>query len=194
MIDIPTYLIVYDVFSFTSAFILATTMMTAICSKQIYRGKGWYGMMSCWLVYALSYGLLVGRQIGPEPNFAHCFIQTIFIYAAPPLVAVGTLCFYLDFYLGSYWDPSRRRSLRPGIAYFLLSLPWLVHIAIDVEVIIMTVTSTADPVVVKIESNLYCHLQENSRPGLVNAAIVILSMVLLIPLEGTMLQSSFDRY
>ncbi|KAF5359740.1 hypothetical protein D9756_003441 [Leucocoprinus leucothites] len=56
-------------------------------------------------------------------------------------------------------------------------------LSIDVEVIIMTVTSTADPVVVKIESNLYCHLQENSRPGLVNAAIVILSMVLLIPLE-----------
>ncbi|KAJ3574195.1 hypothetical protein NP233_g1932 [Leucocoprinus birnbaumii] len=183
MASIPGYLVAYDVLSFTSALILAIMILTAICSQKVYRGKAWFGMMACWLVYALSYGLLVGKQIGPEPSFAHCFVQTMFIYAAPPLVAVGTLCFYLDFYLSSCWDPSRRRSLRPVAAYILLFLPWLVHIAIDVEVIIMTVTSTADPVVEKIESNLYCHLHENAHPGLVNAAIVILSMVMLIPLE-----------
>jgi len=139
--------------------------------------------MSCWLVYSLSYGLLVGKQIGTEPSFAHCSVQTVFIYAAPPLVAVGTLCFYLDFYLGSCWDPSRRRSLRPTIAWLLLALPWMVHIAIDIEVVIVAIQSNADPVVKRIESNLYCHLQDNSVPGLLNAAIVVLSMVLLIPLE-----------
>ncbi|KAF9445475.1 hypothetical protein P691DRAFT_266471 [Macrolepiota fuliginosa MF-IS2] len=190
MAGLPGYLIAYDVLSFASALLIALTILTVILSKQLYRGKGWFGLMSCWLVYSISYGLLVGRQIGAEPSFSHCFAQTVFIYAAPPLVGVGTLCFYLDFYLGSCWDPSRRCSLRPAISWLLLALPWMVHIAIDLEVVIVAVRSNADPVVERIESNLYCHLQDNSVPGMLNAALVVLSMVLLIPLEGIQLYRS----
>lgn len=65
------------------------------------------------------------------------------------------------------------------------------------------VRSEAKPVVERIQSNLYCHLHDNSLPcvsllyivarckpvsrGLMNAAVVILAMVLLIPLEGARL-------
>lgn len=85
MAGLPAYLIVYDILSFTSALVFAITILTVALSKQLYRGKGWFGMMSYWLVYALSYGLLVGKQTGPEPSFGHCLAQTLFIYAAPPL-------------------------------------------------------------------------------------------------------------
>lgn len=85
MASLPPYLIAYDILSFASALVIALTILTVVCSKQLERGKGWFGMMFYWLIYSLSYGLLVGKQTGTEPSFGHCFVQTMFIYAAPPL-------------------------------------------------------------------------------------------------------------
>jgi hypothetical protein len=85
MAGAPAYLIAYDVLSFASALILLITILTVVVSKRLYRGKGWFSMMLYWLIYALSYGLLVGKQTGSEPSFGLCYFQTLFIYAAPPL-------------------------------------------------------------------------------------------------------------
>lgn len=42
--------------------------------------------MTGWLLYSLSYGLLVGRQEGPdEPPLGLCITQTLLIYAVPVL-------------------------------------------------------------------------------------------------------------
>jgi hypothetical protein len=85
MTDLPAYIIAYDVLAFASALILLITILTVTVSKRLYRGKGWFSMMTYWLVYALSYCLLVGKQTGPEPSLGVCYFQTLLIYAAPSL-------------------------------------------------------------------------------------------------------------
>jgi hypothetical protein len=61
------------------------TLLSAALSKAVQRSVVWYSLMIAWLVYAATYGLLVGKQEGPDPPLPICLAQTTLIYSVPTL-------------------------------------------------------------------------------------------------------------
>lgn len=80
-----TVVVLYDVIALTAMVMFICSFLPAIFSRGVQRSAGWYSLMTAWLVYALSYILLVGKQEGPEPAFGLCMLQTLLVYAAPSL-------------------------------------------------------------------------------------------------------------
>lgn len=79
-------IVLFDVVDLLGIILLACALLPAVLSKTIQRSRVWYSMMVAWLVFALSYGLLVGRQEPPsQPPFGLCLVQTLLVYAVPPL-------------------------------------------------------------------------------------------------------------
>ena len=77
--------VLFDVFVFAGIGLSLCTFLPAILSKNVYRSIGWYSLMTAWLVYSLSYALLIGKQEGPDPPFGLCVFQSLLVYATPPL-------------------------------------------------------------------------------------------------------------
>lgn len=80
-----TLIIVFDVFVLLGFILFLCTLLPAVFSRAVQRSVAWYSLMTAWVVYSLSYGLLVGRQEGPEPPLNICLLQTLLIYAVPAL-------------------------------------------------------------------------------------------------------------
>lgn len=78
-------IIVYDVVVLLGAIMFVCTLLPAVLSRAVQRSVAWYSLMTAWLVYSLSYGLLVGRHEGEEPPHGLCLAQALLIYAVPAL-------------------------------------------------------------------------------------------------------------
>ncbi|KAF9445476.1 hypothetical protein P691DRAFT_777551 [Macrolepiota fuliginosa MF-IS2] len=176
--------VLFDVTVLLAIILFLCTLLPAVFSKSVQRSIGWYSLMTAWLTYSLSYGLLIGRQEEPiEPPLGLCLFQTLLVYAVPPLVAVGTLCYYIEFYL----IVSSLRSNNPRRPSFsrtfcLAIAPWLVFLMIILEVLLLVFPGKRLHLVDRAANNFYCHL-ENDIPNQVTAAVIIAAMVILIPLE-----------
>ncbi|KAJ6531851.1 hypothetical protein B0H19DRAFT_459200 [Mycena capillaripes] len=80
----PTY--IFNVLAATGFILLFATVVPAALSSNIHRSKTWFSMIISWMVYAASYLLILGYQLGPEgPPRGICGLQMLFIYACPPL-------------------------------------------------------------------------------------------------------------
>jgi len=75
----------FDVVVFVAIALSFFTFLPAILSKNVHRSIGWYSLIAAWLVYSLSYALLIGKQEGPDPPFGLCAFQSLLIYAVPTL-------------------------------------------------------------------------------------------------------------
>lgn len=64
---------------------LGAVLLTALLSSNVRRIPTWYSLFATWMVFAFSYFLLVGQQIGPDPGFGICLTQAGLVYAAPVL-------------------------------------------------------------------------------------------------------------
>jgi hypothetical protein len=80
-----SFVLVFDIFELLAVLLISCTLLTAICCRAIQRSIAWYNLITGWLVYSLSYGLLVGRQEGPQPPMGLCVLQTVLVYAVPGL-------------------------------------------------------------------------------------------------------------
>ncbi|KAF9446246.1 hypothetical protein P691DRAFT_828000 [Macrolepiota fuliginosa MF-IS2] len=177
-------IVLFDVIVLVAVTLFSCMLAVVAFSKNIHRSIGWYNLMTSWLVYSLSYGLLVGRQEGPaKPPSGLCLFQTSLVYAVPPLVAVSTLCYYIEFYLiisGLRSGSPRQSSF--SRTFWLVITPWLVFLVIVLEVLLFIFPGGHLHLLDAATHDFYCNL-DNIVPNQVTAAIIICAMAILIPLE-----------
>jgi hypothetical protein len=77
--------VLFDAIVLVATILCLCTIVPAILSRTVHRSIAWYSLMTAWLVYSVSYGLLIGKQEGPNPPFGLCLLQTLLVYAGPPL-------------------------------------------------------------------------------------------------------------
>ncbi|KAF9444668.1 hypothetical protein P691DRAFT_736113 [Macrolepiota fuliginosa MF-IS2] len=193
-----TLVILFDVLVLMAVVLLLCTLLPAVFSKNVYRSIGWYNLMTAWLVYSLSYGLLVGRQVeSADPPLDLCLFQTSLIYAVPGLASASMVCYNVEFYLiisglrsGTPRPPSFSRT------FWLVVIPWLVFLMIILEVLLLVFPGRQLHLLHVAANNLYCHLN-NSAPAQVTSAIIICAVVILIPLEvctGSLMYRNWDVF
>ncbi|KAF7759911.1 hypothetical protein Agabi119p4_11606 [Agaricus bisporus var. burnettii] len=153
-------------------------------SKSIVRSPSWYNLLAAWLVYSLSYGLLVGRQEGPgQPPIGLCLAQTLLIYAVPPLVTSATLNLYIDLYLilrevrsGVFNGSKQRRS------FWLVIVPWLIFVVIIIELLLLIFPGHRFHLVERTPTNFYCHLGD-TLPSIITGGVVVAITSTMLPLQ-----------
>ncbi|XP_006459439.1 hypothetical protein AGABI2DRAFT_191416 [Agaricus bisporus var. bisporus H97] len=190
-----TVVVLYDVIALTAMVMFICSFLPAIFSRGVQRSAGWYSLMTAWLVYALSYILLVGKQEGPEPAFGLCMLQTLLVYAAPSLASTSMVCYCIEFYLIIYGIRSGLpRQPRTLLSLVLVIIPWLVFLAIVIEGLLL-IFLAKNPVQ-RAKNGFYCHL-ENNIPETVTAAIVLINGAILLPLEvwtGVIMYQNWDIF
>ncbi|KAF9452946.1 hypothetical protein P691DRAFT_134132 [Macrolepiota fuliginosa MF-IS2] len=198
MPSIHALIILFDVVVLVAVILCLCTLLPAVFSKNVHRSVGWYSLMTAWLVYSLSYGLLVGWQEGPnKPPLGLCIFQAPLVYSVPPLVSFGTLCYYIEFYLiVSGLKSGSPRQPSPSRKFWLAVTPWLVFLAIELEVFLLIFLGKQVHLVDRTTNSFYCHLQ-NSIPNQVTSGLVISTMAILVPLEvwtGLVMYRNWDVF
>ncbi|KAJ6494878.1 hypothetical protein C8R47DRAFT_389151 [Mycena vitilis] len=131
-----TPIFIFDFLAAGGFVMLLATLFAAMLSRTIHRSETWYSMVFSWLVYSLSYLLIVGHQLGSPPPRGLCVLQMAFIYATPPLTASTGLAFIVDTHL------LMTRALftnTPGHRYTrtLLLVPWALFAIVVGEALIV---------------------------------------------------------
>lgn len=76
----------FNVLVLLSVLLVVCTLFPPIFSKNVNRSPGWYSLMLGWLLFSLSYGLLIGHQQSTDqPPPGLCTAQALLVYAVPPL-------------------------------------------------------------------------------------------------------------
>ncbi|KAF9060334.1 hypothetical protein BDP27DRAFT_1339819 [Rhodocollybia butyracea] len=72
--------------------------LLATFSRRIQRSLTWYNFMLGWVVWCISFSLLIGQQTGGCPAFGLCLFQAALVYAGPPANAFATVAIILQLY------------------------------------------------------------------------------------------------
>ncbi|KAJ7170741.1 hypothetical protein C8R43DRAFT_65053 [Mycena crocata] len=83
-----TPIIIFNFLAAGGFVLLLATLLPAVLSSSVHRSKTWFSMIISWIVYAISYLLIVGHQLGPEPPRGVCAIQMLLIYASRTLQTI----------------------------------------------------------------------------------------------------------
>lgn len=76
---------VFNTFAFLGLFLNAGVLAPALWSSRIRRRSGWFSLIISWMIYSITYLMIVGHQTGPAPPFGRCLAQAVLIYAIPPM-------------------------------------------------------------------------------------------------------------
>ncbi|KAF5361473.1 hypothetical protein D9758_006247 [Tetrapyrgos nigripes] len=163
---------------------VAMVLSTAALSPGVRRSTIWYIFMSGWIVWCISYLLLVGHQTGPPPAHAFCTVQAALIYAGPPSNACATLGILLRLYLAvNATLKSRTKPLRWKVMVLNAGSPvtWvMVFTGSLVYGIVNPDLVHRDP------SGMYCNISSIVPSG-VSASLVALFCVIMIIFEGSII-------
>ncbi|KAJ7155013.1 hypothetical protein C8R46DRAFT_1116815 [Mycena filopes] len=173
--------VLFNLFASLGAVWLSAVLITAVAATSIRRSKLWFAHLGAWAVYAFSYLVLVGHQVGPAPPHALCLFQAGLIYASPPMSSVAGLCFLLDTYLGGIavlW----KKHISPRWSTALVILPYIFGTLALVCVLLFADPSTVQ----RHPSHLYCHITVPPF-ALVAAILVIVSGSLMLCFEACIL-------
>ncbi|KAJ6576539.1 hypothetical protein DFH09DRAFT_362948 [Mycena vulgaris] len=145
--------LVFNFLAVSGFILLLATVVPAAMSSRIHRSKTWFSMIISWMVYAASYMLILGHQLGPQPPRGICVLQMLFIYASPPLTAISGLAFIIDVHLrikrAIFTSRADHEYTRP-----LLIVPWALFAAIAAEALAVVhdfAEIQRDP------NHMYCH-------------------------------------
>ncbi|KAF5353464.1 hypothetical protein D9756_007936 [Leucocoprinus leucothites] len=188
--------ILFDVLVLLSILLVAFALLPAVSSRYVSRSVGWYSLMTGWLVFSLSYGLIVGYQGERRPPLSLCTFQTLLIYAVPQLVATSLLCYYIEtapVLSHNFRAANRQATVSKSNKNFssrlsevswsslelmqLLKLavaPWVVFFFNIVTVSILIFPGNRLHLVERAPNNFYCHLS-NPIPATITSATVIVT-------------------
>ncbi|KAJ7158708.1 hypothetical protein C8R46DRAFT_1224641 [Mycena filopes] len=166
-----------QIFGFLS---LAIIVLTAWLSPTVHRTSAWYSFMLSWMFFCLSYFLIVGQQVGPEPSFEICVTQAALIYAAPVLTSCISLAFLLQLYstVSSVLRSGPMSRIRTLLAQ---TFPFATYLVVFLETLILGLSNRSE--VARDISGMFCHLT-NSLQKKVTATVVILAMLAMLVYEG----------
>ncbi|KAJ7756508.1 hypothetical protein DFH07DRAFT_482189 [Mycena maculata] len=133
--------------------LLLATLFPAMLSTSIHRSKTWFSMIVSWIVYALSYILILGHQSGPQPPPGICVLQMMFVYSTPPLTAISGLAFIVDVHFRItktlFANGADHKS-----THLMLFGPWALFAVVVGETVVV-VQDFAD--IQRNPSGMYCH-------------------------------------
>ncbi|KAJ7104082.1 hypothetical protein B0H15DRAFT_6734 [Mycena belliarum] len=148
-----TPIIIFNFLAASGFALLLATLFPALLSSRIHRSKAWFSMIFSWIIYALSYLLIIGHQLGPEPPRGICVYQMVLIYACPPLTAMSGLAFIIDVHFrvtGALFTSQVDHRYTQS----LLLVPWASFVAVASGALI-AVQDFAD--VSRNSHHMYCH-------------------------------------
>ncbi|KAF7309847.1 O-acyltransferase [Mycena indigotica] len=176
-------LILFDVLTILGFTSLSLVVLVAHFSSRIQRNALWFRHMNSWIIYSASYLLLIGHQMGPEPPFGLCVLQSALIYAAPTLPSLTAVAFVIDLYITLSSIVQRKAKIRPAMAKLLIVFPPFVYATVFMVSLLVQYSIVPDTTyVARGADHLYCHISL-STPTWIAAFIVIGGGLIIIPLE-----------
>ncbi|KIK65035.1 hypothetical protein GYMLUDRAFT_94488 [Collybiopsis luxurians FD-317 M1] len=172
-------IVIFDILQSLALISLLIPFTTAALSKSVSRMKTWYNLLFFFIVYCISYLLLIGHQFSKEePPLALCTFQAGAIYAAPSGGAVAGFVFHIEL----YWRLSSAllgRRIRERNVFWLLFLTPIIHGITFWSVIFY---GLSDATLIQRENGIYCHI-ESKLPSLFVGGTVITFVVLFTAVE-----------
>ncbi|KAJ7650199.1 hypothetical protein FB45DRAFT_11987 [Roridomyces roridus] len=165
----PTYL--FNSLATLGLTLLSITLLAAAFSRHTHRSKTWYSMIVSWQVYAASYLLILGYQLGPEPSRGICALQTMLIYSTPPLTTTTGLAFIFDTHLRLTKALFANKTIHKH-TLFLLIAPWALFVAVAAGGLI-AVRDFAE--VQRDPNHMYCHSVINTQTQ-ISAIICVIGL------------------
>ncbi|KAJ7126934.1 hypothetical protein C8R44DRAFT_108676 [Mycena epipterygia] len=148
-----TSIVIFNFLAAGGFVLLLATLLPAMLSPSIHRSKTWFSMIVSWIIYALSYLLIFGHQLGPEPPRGVCVLQMVFIYASPPLTATSGLAFIIDTHLrisgALFTNKGDHRYTKT-----LLLVPWVLFAVVGGEALLVVHDFTT---IQRNPNHMYCH-------------------------------------
>ncbi|KAJ6599770.1 hypothetical protein DFH09DRAFT_1128763 [Mycena vulgaris] len=168
------------VFNFLAAsgfIMLLATVVSAALSPRIHRSKTWFSMIISWIVYATSYMLILGHQMGPQPPRGICGLQMLLIYASRR-TAISGLAFIIDMHLRikrALFTKDDHEYTRP-----LLIVPWALFVAVAAEALLV-VHNFAE--IQRDPNHMYCHSMGDIQAQ-VSATICVIGLSSALCMES----------
>ncbi|KAG5718071.1 hypothetical protein E4T56_gene20712 [Termitomyces sp. T112] len=175
-------IVIFDAFAclglFLNVAVLAPTLFAGVCRKTT-----WAGLILSFILYAITYLLLIGRQRTTQhPPYGLCFLQASLVYSSPLLCAVSYTSFGIDFYLqvsvvvfGGFEKKTESRTQNA-----LVIMPW---VAFCFQNIITASLAVSNPSMVQRSPNqLYC-IVTSPLPPTMNCIVVIIAAIIVFPLD-----------
>lgn len=176
--------IAFQLFGLLGALIMLFT--TALFRSQAPRHAAWYSFILSWIISCLSYTLLfwAGHLAPQDPvPYTLCFIQGIFIHAAPPLTAGTTLGLVTQIWLllrSATTTGARAQHISPLLLTATLIIPYMMFVGIMVTTLVI---GWKDPQTVERSgSGMYCSFT-NVIPGRLSSLLCIVILVPAVVLE-----------
>jgi len=146
----------FNAFAFLGLALNAAVLATAFFSPSVQRRTTWSQLIKSFLIYSLSYLMIVPWQNLPQsqpPPFGLCFVQATLVYASPALVTMSYTAFVIDFFLQvsairfcnseHEFETIDRQNTR--MSKFLVIVPWTCFfVIIFIVVVVPVIPSTFD--------------------------------------------------
>jgi hypothetical protein len=81
----PSLIMAYNVLYISGAMLLTLLFIVAWLFGKIKRKELWFITLFSWWLASVNYVLLIGQQVGQDPNPGLCLVQAMLIYASPAL-------------------------------------------------------------------------------------------------------------
>ncbi|KAE9407161.1 hypothetical protein BT96DRAFT_914772 [Gymnopus androsaceus JB14] len=156
---------------------IGVVTLTALISSRIKRATTWYIFMGGWILWCISFFLLIGNQTDGCPAFGFCLFQAALIYAGPPANACATLAILLELYFSMKSTLNKMENPR-WRTIMLLVAPPAVYVMVFLEALVYGLLNPGS--VQRDATGMYCGIN-SGLPAKVSAALVaIFSITMLV--------------
>ncbi|KAL4256575.1 G-protein coupled receptors family 1 profile domain-containing protein [Pleurotus pulmonarius] len=168
------------IFDFTQIFgfvLLCIVLLTAALVTTVRRSPAWFNFLSTWVLSCISYLATLGQQTGEMPHFSICLLQAMLVYAAPAVTVTAGLCFIIEMWriVTRVGASSGRGPLSFRDYRILIVAPYVVHLIICVEVLVLGLTRRE--LVTRDKTYMFCHL-DSALPAYVTGSVVICAILI----------------
>ncbi|KIP05344.1 hypothetical protein PHLGIDRAFT_155474 [Phlebiopsis gigantea 11061_1 CR5-6] len=177
---------------------LPLLILIFVSSRRVYRPASVINFCSTWVVYSVSYSLLLYTDRRP-PSFTLCLAQSAMIHGAPPMAVVAGLGVVLQVY-STFQLPWQCRCLAPLsrlprwiLVLLIVTPPYLVFAVFATSA---AFTGLKDPPSLSFENRLYCSIKPKASPFNQFAVPVFCTVILgtIIAVETTMIVQYCRRW
>ncbi|KAF7312379.1 hypothetical protein MIND_00251200 [Mycena indigotica] len=174
-------LAVYNFLQIFGFMIVLITLIIAWISPGVHRSRVWYSFMLSWLFFCLSYFMLAGSQVGPEPPASVCLVQAALIYAGPVLTSAGTLSVMLHMYL-ILWSVFKNKA-RPSKRQITMIQVYPYIVGLLTLIIALGIGLAHPSIAARDDTGFYCHYTSSIQPT-ITAVVVLLTVLVMISFEA----------
>ncbi|KAG5722764.1 hypothetical protein E4T56_gene7965 [Termitomyces sp. T112] len=170
---------VFNVLLFLGLFLNVAVLLPALFSSKVHRRNAWYNVLISWMIYSLSYLLILGYQHEHEPPFGICLAQAALVYSCPTLCALTLVCLLLDYYILAS-ALTFEKDANPLVLKLLLLFPWIAFGFVGYIVLMLIANPLA---VTRNPVHFYCSINTNV-PALFSAIVIFVASIVVLVVEA----------